>query len=168
VADRFRISQAFLLGDAGHIHSPADGQGMNTGIADAVNLGWKLAHVLEQRAIPSVLDSYEVERTGFARSLVATTDRAFTQMVAPGVRGQVTRKILAPLVFSVAVRFAPSRHALFRMISQARIHYPESPLIKGKQDTCMAVTAFPGRATAGTTTLPLCVPWIGSYTSMAI
>ncbi len=43
VADRFRVGRAFLVGDAGHIHSPAGGQGMNTGIGDAVNLGWKIA-----------------------------------------------------------------------------------------------------------------------------
>jgi 2-polyprenyl-6-methoxyphenol hydroxylase-like FAD-dependent oxidoreductase len=52
VADRFRRGRAFLLGDAAHIHSPVGGQGMNTGIADAVNLAWKLAAVLRGRARP--------------------------------------------------------------------------------------------------------------------
>ena len=50
VADRFRQGRAFLLGDAAHIHSPVGGQGMNTGIGDAVNLAWKLAAVLQGRA----------------------------------------------------------------------------------------------------------------------
>jgi 2-polyprenyl-6-methoxyphenol hydroxylase-like FAD-dependent oxidoreductase len=132
VADRFRLGRAFLLGDAGHIHSPAGGQGMNTGIGDAINLGWKLAQVLEGRASPSLLDSYEPERIGFARSLVSTTDRAFTPMVAEGLRGEFTRRILAPLFVTVATRFSLSRHAMFRLVSQTRIHYPESPLSQGK------------------------------------
>lgn len=131
VAERFRAGRAFLLGDAGHIHSPVGGQGMNTGIGDAINLGWKLAHVLESRAHPSLLDTYEPERIGFARSLVETTDRAFSPLTADGISGEVTRRIIAPLVFSVAVRFAPTRHAIFRLISQARIHYPDSPLSQG-------------------------------------
>ena len=76
VANQFRQGRAFLLGDAAHIHSPVGGQGMNTGIGDAVNLAWKLAAVLQGRADPSLLDSYEPERIAFARRLVATTDQA--------------------------------------------------------------------------------------------
>jgi len=131
VAERFRVGQGFLLGDAGHIHSPVGGQGMNTGIGDAINLGWKLAHVIQRRANPSLLDTYEPERIGFARSLVATTDRAFTPLIAEGISGEVARRFVVPLIFSVAVRFAPTRHAAFRLISQARIHYPDSPLSWG-------------------------------------
>jgi 2-polyprenyl-6-methoxyphenol hydroxylase-like FAD-dependent oxidoreductase len=132
VADRFRVGRAFLLGDAGHIHSPVGGQGMNTGIGDAINLGWKLAQVLQGRAHPSLLESYEPERIGFARSLVSTTDRAFKPMVAEGFRGEFTRRLLAPLFVTVATRFALGRHAIFRVVSQTRIHYTESPLSEGK------------------------------------
>jgi len=60
VAARFRQGRAFLLGDAGHIHSPAGGQGMNTGIGDAVNLAWKLAAVVKQRASPALLPAPRV------------------------------------------------------------------------------------------------------------
>ena len=77
VADRFRDRRAFLLGDAAHVHSPVGGQGMNTGIGDAVNLAWKLAAVLKQGASEKLLDTYEPERIAFARRLVATTDRGF-------------------------------------------------------------------------------------------
>ncbi|HLZ79158.1 MAG TPA: FAD-dependent oxidoreductase, partial [Sphingomonas sp.] len=80
VADRFRQGRAFLLGDAAHIHSPAGGQGMNTGIGDAINLAWKLAAVLGGRASDTLLDSYQIERIAFARRLVSTTDRAFTMV----------------------------------------------------------------------------------------
>src|SRR5208282_2955145 len=84
VADHFRKGRAFLLGDAAHIHSPVGGQGMNTGIGDAVNLAWKLAWVLGGRAPDALLDSYEAERIGFARRLVASTDRAFGIATADG------------------------------------------------------------------------------------
>jgi hypothetical protein len=63
--------------------------------------------------------------------LVATTDRAFTPLVAEGISGEVTRRLIAPLVFAVATRFASTRHAVFGLISQARIHYPDSPLSQG-------------------------------------
>jgi 2-polyprenyl-6-methoxyphenol hydroxylase-like FAD-dependent oxidoreductase len=131
VADKFRVGRAFLVGDAGHIHSPAGGQGMNTGIGDAVNLGWKIARVLQNRADASLLNTYEPERIGFARSLVSTTDRAFTGLVGEGVAGEFTRKIVAPLVFGVVTRFSLGSHAIFRTISQMRIHYPDSLLSQG-------------------------------------
>jgi 2-polyprenyl-6-methoxyphenol hydroxylase-like FAD-dependent oxidoreductase len=75
VAAHFRGGRAFLLGDAAHIHSPVGGQGMNTGIGDAVNLAWKLAAVLHSRADLGLLDTYEPERIAFARRLVATRIR---------------------------------------------------------------------------------------------
>jgi 2-polyprenyl-6-methoxyphenol hydroxylase-like FAD-dependent oxidoreductase len=132
VAERFRSGRVFILGDAAHIHSPAGGQGMNTGIGDAMNLGWKLADVACRRVGERILDSYEEERIGFARALVATTDRAFTAMVAPGLRGALIRRVVAPLFVSTATRFAPVRHALFRIVSQTQIHYAGSMLSEGK------------------------------------
>lgn len=130
VADHFRQGNAFLLGDAGHIHSPAGGQGMNTGIGDAMNLGWKLAHVLQKRAAPPLLDTYEPERISFARTLVSSTDRAFTAMTGEDLRGELTRQVVAPLVFFLGTRVIP--HVLFRRISQVEIRYTDSPLSEGK------------------------------------
>jgi 2-polyprenyl-6-methoxyphenol hydroxylase-like FAD-dependent oxidoreductase len=83
VAEHFRKGRTFLV-DAAHIHSPAGGQGVNTGIGDAINLAWKLAAVLASHAPDSLLDSYEAERIGFARRLVATTDRVFSFVTAEG------------------------------------------------------------------------------------
>src|SRR5207245_4237482 len=83
-AARFRHGRVFLVGDAAHIHSPVGGQGMNTGIGDAVNLAWKLAAVTHGRAPARILDSYEPERIGFARRLVATTDRVFQFVTRSG------------------------------------------------------------------------------------
>jgi hypothetical protein len=68
---------------------------------------------------------------GFSCSLFRTSDRGFSRLRAEGISGEITRRIIAPLIFSVAVRFAPTRHAIFRLISQARIHYPDSPLSEG-------------------------------------
>src|SRR5689334_20656928 len=65
VTEHFRKGRAFLAGDAAHIHSPAGGQGMNTGIGDAINLAWKLAAVLASRAPDGLLDSYEAARIRF-------------------------------------------------------------------------------------------------------
>src|SRR5438876_259055 len=76
-AARFRDRRCFLLGDAAHIHSPVGAQGMNTGLQDAYNLGWKLALVVKGQADATLLDSYELERMPVARRLLATTDRLF-------------------------------------------------------------------------------------------
>ena len=132
VAGRFQVGRVFLLGDAGHIHSPAGGQGMNTGIGDAVNLAWKLAEVVGGRADASLLDSYEPERIAFARELVETTDRLFTVMVAGGSAGEVARRFLAPLVIGTATHIGPARQAAFRMVSQIQVRYRDSPLSEGR------------------------------------
>ena len=72
LAARYRVGRCFLAGDAAHIHSPAGGQGMNTGIQDAVNLGWKLAYALNGAGNAEVLlDSYEAERRPIARAVIA-------------------------------------------------------------------------------------------------
>src|SRR5262249_49474011 len=92
----FRSGRAFLLGDASHVHSPVGGQGMNTGIGDAVNLAWKLAAVLHRRAGDPVLDTYEPERIAFARRLVATTDRAFTGVTSSTATARALRLHVVP------------------------------------------------------------------------
>src|SRR4029077_5208095 len=75
--ERFSSGRCFLAGDAAHIHTPAGGQGMNTGIQDAYNLAWKLALVLKGSAKPRLLESYNEERLPNARRLLQTTDRMF-------------------------------------------------------------------------------------------
>jgi hypothetical protein len=71
----FRWGRVFLAGDAAHIHSPAGGQGMNTGMQDAFNLAWKLAAVVDAAAGAALLDSYEAERAPVADQVIAFTDR---------------------------------------------------------------------------------------------
>jgi 2-polyprenyl-6-methoxyphenol hydroxylase-like FAD-dependent oxidoreductase len=132
VADRFRHGRAFLLGDAAHIHSPVGGQGMNTGIADAVNLAWKLVAVLRGRAPAALLDSYEPERIAFARRLVATTDRAFTVVTSPGRLAWLVRVGLVPRLFPVLAKSASFRRLMFRTVSQTAVHHRASPLSEGR------------------------------------
>jgi 2-polyprenyl-6-methoxyphenol hydroxylase-like FAD-dependent oxidoreductase len=132
VAGSFRRGRVFLLGDAAHIHSPVGAQGMNTGIADATNLAWKLAAVLDGRAAPSLLDSYEPERIAFARRLVATTDRAFTAVTSPGRLARFIRIRVMPRLFPLLTRPAAFRRFMFRTISQTALHYRASTLSEGR------------------------------------
>ena len=76
-ADSFRNKRCFIAGDAGHIHTPAGGQGMNTGIQDAYNLAWKLAFVLKGKGGEALLESYNAERMENAKNLLKSTDRMF-------------------------------------------------------------------------------------------
>jgi 2-polyprenyl-6-methoxyphenol hydroxylase-like FAD-dependent oxidoreductase len=131
VTDHFRKGRAFLLGDAAHIHSPAGGQGMNTGIGDAINLAWKLAEVLERGAPESILDSYEPERIAFARKLVKTTDKVFTLASAEGTIADIIRTRIVPLVLPTVARVSAWREWLFRTVSQLTINYRDSPLSEG-------------------------------------
>ncbi|UNS98596.1 FAD-dependent monooxygenase [Streptomyces tubbatahanensis] len=75
LADRFRSGRVFLAGDAAHIHSPAGGQGLNTGVQDAYNLGWKLGLVLHGHADVALLDSYEAERAPLAAAVLGLSTR---------------------------------------------------------------------------------------------
>jgi 2-polyprenyl-6-methoxyphenol hydroxylase-like FAD-dependent oxidoreductase len=131
VTEHFRNGRAFLLGDAAHIHSPAGGQGMNTGIGDAINLAWKLAAVLAGHAPDKLLDSYEVERIGFARRLVATTDRVFSFVTAEGRIADIIRTRIAPVVLPAAMAFEAAREYLFRTVSQITLNYRGAPLSVG-------------------------------------
>jgi 2-polyprenyl-6-methoxyphenol hydroxylase-like FAD-dependent oxidoreductase len=132
VTEHFRKGRAFLLGDAAHIHSPAGGQGMNTGIGDAINLAWKLKAVLAGKARNDLLDTYEVERIAFARRLVQTTDRVFTLATAEGRLADIIRTRIAPVVLPALAKFDALRELMFRTVSQVTINYRHSPLSEGK------------------------------------
>lgn len=132
VADRFRDRRAFLLGDAAHLHSPVGGQGMNTGLGDAMNLAWKLAAVLGGRATPAILDSYEAERIGFARHLVSTTDRAFQLVTDRGLIGKGWRTVVMAHVIPAAFKLPPIPRNVFKMISQIDIAYRDDPASEGR------------------------------------
>ena len=132
VADHYRQGKVFLLGDAAHVHSPVGGQGMNTGIGDAINLAWKLATVLRGEAQESLLDSYETERKAFAHRLVHTTDKLFTFVVSNGSFANFVRTRIIPSLIKCAFSFARVRERLFRVVSQTEVAYLDSPLSRGR------------------------------------
>jgi 2-polyprenyl-6-methoxyphenol hydroxylase-like FAD-dependent oxidoreductase len=150
VTQHFRRGRAFLIGDAAHIHSPAGGQGMNTGIGDAINLAWKLAAVVKGRAPDALLDSYEAERIGFARRLVATTDRAFTLATGEGRLAGVVRTRLVPIVLPALFSFEAVRRFAFRTVSQTMINYRGSALSRGTAGGVQGGDRLPWVAVDGT------------------
>jgi 2-polyprenyl-6-methoxyphenol hydroxylase-like FAD-dependent oxidoreductase len=127
-ASRFRDRRCFLLGDAAHIHSPAGGQGMNTGLQDAYNLAWKLALVVKGRADVALLDSYEAERIPVAQRLLRTTDRFFMAVVSDTWLASLFRTQILARVAAFAMRRERVRRLAFRTISQIGIGYRESVL----------------------------------------
>ncbi|HEX4333396.1 MAG TPA: FAD-dependent monooxygenase [Usitatibacter sp.] len=131
VANEFRDGRVFILGDAAHIHSPVGGQGMNTGIGDAINLAWKLAAMLKGRGAEAILDTYSTERRAFAMRLVASTDRAFTFVTREGAAARFVRLHLVPWLVPFAVRFDATLRFMFRTISQTSIEYRPSALSQG-------------------------------------
>jgi len=132
VAHSFRCGRAFLLGDAAHIHSPVGGQGMNTGIGDAVNLAWKLAAVLRANWPSRTLSSYECERRAFAQHLVRTTDRAFTFVSRDGALARLVRTRIFPAIAPRFFRHEAGRRLAFRTISQIGVEYRECALSAGR------------------------------------
>jgi len=104
---------------------------MNTGIGDAINLASKLAAVLGGHAPDKLLDSYEAERIGFARRLVATTDRVFSFVTADGRLADIIRTRIAPVVLPAAMAFEAAREYLFRTVSQITLNYRGGPLSVG-------------------------------------
>ncbi len=132
VTDRFRQGRAFLLGDAAHIHTPVGGQGMNTGIGDAINLAWKIQAVLRGRATEQLLDTYESERRAFAVRLVRTTDRAFNVAARQGKLAQFVRTRVVPIVLPNVFRLDSARKFIFRTISQITLNYRGKGLDEGE------------------------------------
>jgi 2-polyprenyl-6-methoxyphenol hydroxylase-like FAD-dependent oxidoreductase len=126
VADRFRRGRVFLLGDAAHVHSPVGGQGMNTGLGDAMNLAWKLAAIIDGRASEDLLETYEPERIAFARRLVATTDRLFQAATSTGRGAEVVRTQVVPRLIPRLAHTKLGRRLLFRAVSQIGIEYRAS------------------------------------------
>jgi 2-polyprenyl-6-methoxyphenol hydroxylase-like FAD-dependent oxidoreductase len=101
IVQRYGSGRVYLAGDAAHIHSPAGGQGMNTGIQDAFNLAWKLALVVRGAAGRDLLESYEAERMPVARSVVNLTDRMTRVATAQHTAAQHLRDWLVPLLTGI-------------------------------------------------------------------
>ena len=121
---RYRFDRVLLAGDAAHIHSPAGGQGMNTGMQDAANLAWKLALVAQRRADPSLLDSYETERYPIAASVVRMTTAMTAAMTAHGVAG-----VIRGWALFAAGHTSTITDAAAARLAELTVGYPHSAIV---------------------------------------
>jgi 2-polyprenyl-6-methoxyphenol hydroxylase-like FAD-dependent oxidoreductase len=123
----YRKGRAFVAGDAAHIHSPAGAQGMNTGIQDAYNLGWKLALVANGVLAPAVLDTYHTERHRIGELLLKSTDRMFAILAGGGRAGLMIRRVMPALGIRM-LAFPIIGKRIARFVSQTGIRYRDSAL----------------------------------------
>jgi 2-polyprenyl-6-methoxyphenol hydroxylase-like FAD-dependent oxidoreductase len=123
----FRSGRVFLAGDAAHTHSPAAAQGMNTGIQDACNLGWKLALAARNLGAAMLLDTYDAERRPVARAVLALTHLAFWVETADTLPVRRARAAVAPLAVPLGLRFTWPRTLAFRTVGQLWVRYPHGP-----------------------------------------
>jgi hypothetical protein len=125
----YRRGRVFLAGDAAHIHSPAGGQGMNTGMQDAINLAWKLAMVTQRRATTTLLDSYSPERNAVGEMVLRNAGRLTDVATLAHPAAQAARNL--------ALRFLLGLHAvqdrIAMTLSEIDIAYANSPLSRGRK-----------------------------------
>jgi 2-polyprenyl-6-methoxyphenol hydroxylase-like FAD-dependent oxidoreductase len=135
--DVYRRGHVLLAGDAVHIHTPAGGQGMNTGITDAHNLGWKLALVADGRAPDQLLDTYGAEREPVAQQVLGLTHT----LVRFGTMTHPVKRALRDAIVPAASRVGPVHRRAVRRWTQVNVAYPASSLTKTDRG--------PGRPSAG-------------------
>jgi hypothetical protein len=119
-----RDGNIFIVGDAAHIHGPAGGQGMNTGIQDAFNLAWKLAAVIKKQSPSSILDSYETERLPVAHAVLRGTDALMRIVWLQNPLARYARDHLAPLLFGIG----KVREIMGNNIAELSVEYHDSPI----------------------------------------
>jgi 2-polyprenyl-6-methoxyphenol hydroxylase-like FAD-dependent oxidoreductase len=119
----YRVGRVFLAGDAAHVHSPAGGQGMNTGLQDAANLGWKLAAAVQGRGSEELLDSYHAERHPVGRMVLRLSGTALRAALVHPRPARLARDLLARNV----LRVPPLRHRAGGLLSGIGIAYPRPP-----------------------------------------
>ncbi|KAJ4390660.1 hypothetical protein N0V93_004258 [Gnomoniopsis smithogilvyi] len=127
-ATKYRDGRLFVAGDAAHIHSPVGGQGMNTGIQDSVNLGWKLARVLKGEEADDFLDAYHQERWPIGQHLLTQTDQLFTFLTSNTPTFNLFRNFLLPHALpSIANTDMPQN--MMKYFSGLSIKYRRSPIV---------------------------------------
>lgn len=138
LAESYCRGRVLLAGDAAHVNSPAGAQGMNTGMQDACNLGWKLALAARGLGAPELLDSFGTERRAAARTVLAVTHLAFLAESGGGFVGRGARARLAPLAAPVLARYPRLVRPALRVLSQLDLSYPRgtvavegTPRVKG-------------------------------------
>jgi 2-polyprenyl-6-methoxyphenol hydroxylase-like FAD-dependent oxidoreductase len=120
----YSYGRVFLAGDAAHVHSPAGGQGMNTGMQDAFNLAWKLAMVWHGQASPALLDSYSIERGAIGEQVLRNAGR-MTQVAT--LRNPVLQKI-RNLIAGVLGHVPALRQRFVDQLTEVDLHYADNTL----------------------------------------
>jgi 2-polyprenyl-6-methoxyphenol hydroxylase-like FAD-dependent oxidoreductase len=120
----YRAGRAFVVGDAAHVHSPAGGQGMNTGMQDAFNLAWKLALVCRGEAAEALLDSFSVERSAVGAEVLKAAGRLTMVATMRNHTAQAVRNLFGSLLLGLA----PVRKAMVDTMSEVSVGYHDSPL----------------------------------------
>ncbi|MDB5063054.1 MAG: hypothetical protein JWP67_2897 [Mucilaginibacter sp.] len=128
MADKFSDQRCFLVGDAAHIHSPVGGQGMNTGLQDAYNLGWKMAAVINGQIKENILASYAAERMPIAKTLLRTTDRIFNIITSRSWLSGLIKRYIMPRALKLLWGNEKLREAFFKRVSQTAINYRDSKI----------------------------------------
>ena len=127
---RYRSGRAFLAGDAAHIHSPAGALGMNTGIQDAVNLGWKLAAVVAGQGGEALLESYHAERHPIGASVIEFTNRLSAVGTLANPVGQRIRNML----LHVGLEHTGVGEVMAGVVEQQTVRYRDSDIVQGRGD----------------------------------
>ena len=125
--EHYRRGRIFLVGDAAHVHSPAGGQGMNTGMQDAVGLAWRLALVMRGEGAASLLDSYSVERSAVGDMVLRNASRLTRMATLSNPAVQSARNIAIRVLLGVPA----VRRRMATQMSEIAIGYPASPLSAG-------------------------------------
>jgi 2-polyprenyl-6-methoxyphenol hydroxylase-like FAD-dependent oxidoreductase len=133
VATAFRSGRMLLAGDAAHLCSPAQGHGMNTGLQDAANLGWKLALVHQGAAAPELLDSYEIERRPAATRVADTGDEFEHAQTAVDPTDRAARDD----AFRTTLGDPATRHHEIVAEAELDIEYSGSPIVRGPTESLL-------------------------------
>ncbi len=128
LSNHYRDGNIFFMGDAAHAHSPAGGQGMNTGMQDAINLAWKLALVIKHNGNKTLLDSYEAERKPIAQTLITNASKATNIMLSNTPFYWLVRTFIFPRLLSMK----SFKAAMSTAIAEVNINYRKSPIVSGK------------------------------------
>ncbi len=123
----YRVGRVLLAGDAAHVHSPAGGQGMNTGMQDALNLSWKLALAMRNQASEALLDSYHDERHPIAAHVIAFT----TNLAKVGTLGSGFLREVRNQAMRFALKVPAAQHAMANEVEEQNVNYRASPIVVG-------------------------------------
>jgi 2-polyprenyl-6-methoxyphenol hydroxylase-like FAD-dependent oxidoreductase len=145
--NKYSEGRVFVAGDAAHIHSPAGGQGMNTGLQDAANLVWKLAVTLKNNGTDELLATYNTERWPVGQKLLNFTDKLFSSMTSQGEFKSFLRNLIMPLFMKMASHLTPCRKKIFSFLSQLGIRYHASAFVR--DDLKSSAGSMSSRLSAG-------------------